>query len=116
MIFYTFVRRRIQYLHTELVPRGQYKKKKIQNQDDLLSSSPLQLPIWGAIEDPPIYFNIFLPVAFLMLLAGQDTMGLTSAQVLYILPVLVSFGAKAGTSKHSATLGAEGKQNMKRIY
>lgn len=51
-----------------------------------------------------------------MLLAGQDTMGLTSAQVLYILPVLVSFGSKAGTSKHSATLGAEGKQNMKRIY
>lgn len=91
MIFYTFVRRRIQYLHAELVPRGQYKKKEIQNQDDLLSSSPLQLPIWGAIDDPPIYFNIFLPVAFLMLLAGQDTMGLTSAHIyIYICAVYTS--------------------------
>lgn len=48
-----------------------------------------------------------------MLLAGQDTGGLPSAQVLYILSVLVCFAAKAGTSKHTATLGAEGKSKYK---
>lgn len=49
-----------------------------------------------------------------MLLAGQDTVGLS--QVVYIILVLVWFGAKAGTGKHTVTLGAEGKENIKRIY
>lgn len=70
--------------------------------------------MWGAIEDPPIYFCIFLPVAVFMLLAGQDTVGLS--QVVYIILVLVWFGARAGTGKHSVTLAAEGKENIKRIY